>query len=789
MIEKLEQRRLMSVSVYYEVPTRTILLVGTPGNDSIFFNTGPNTDMVQVFPNYGGGTNYGNYFNLKPTDNDYDVTFTHIEVDMRGGNDKILVAGTISTPATLKGGDGNDVITIAGGTPGVITALEGGQGDDVLYGGTGSEHFFGGEGHDVITYAGRQQKLSLRMDNAGDDGAIGENDYIGPGNEAIIGGDNDDLIVGDNNANSLLGGGGKDVIYGLGGNDYMAGENGDDLLDGGTGADSFSGGGGNDTARFSDRTRQLRITLDDAANDGEIGEGDNVQASMETILGGRGNDNINLYFGVPNANRNVQGRDGNDTIRGGTGHDTIDGGNGDDLLQSSGGNDQFAGGAGTDTADYTAYATVAVHVSLDGVANDGAGAEQDNVLRDVENVYGTNGNDLIEGQSDDVANVFYGQAGNDTLKGGPGNDTLNGGAHHDKLYGDAGHDALNGAQGNDFFSGGNGRDTLNGGADADTFSGGLDADTVAYGGLINLNLSADNIANDGAPNEGDNIQIDVETLIGGAGNDVIRGSAGHNVLRGSFGNDTLIGEGGHDTLDGGQGADVFEGGAGTDTADYSDRTAPLTIGIGTQPDDGEANEHDNIKTDVENVRGGSGNDTISGSSFANEIWGGGGADKLVGREGDDTLHGDNGVDSLEGNQGNDILDGGKHADQLNGGEGRDNAWYGNRTNNVFVKLGDGANDGEVGENDFIQGSVENATAGAGNDTLIGDGQNNRFDGLAGNDTMHGMGGIDTMNGYAGNDRFYAKGDNAVDLIDGGAGTDIAQTDNNENLNAIETLIP
>ncbi|MGE8326460.1 retention module-containing protein [Pseudomonas urmiensis] len=61
-------------------------------------------------------------------------------------------------------------------------------------------------------------------------------------------------------------------------------------------------------------------------------------------------------------------------------------------------------------------------------------------------------------------------------------------------------------------------------------------------------------ANDGA-----------DTLMGGAGNDIIFGQGGNDYIDGGKGNDILLGGTGNDTLLGGEGNDVLVGGAGKDT--------------------------------------------------------------------------------------------------------------------------------------------------------------------------------------------------------------------------------
>jgi Ca2+-binding RTX toxin-like protein len=129
---------------------------------------------------------------------------------------------------------------------------------------------------------------------------------------------------------------------------------------------------------------------------------------------------------------------GNDTINasGGNGTGTalvapivFEGGEGTDTMTSGLGPDAFAGGGGTDTVVYTGSA--ALTVTIDGVANDGAAGEGDNVGTDVERVTGASGNDSITGSAG--ANLLKGGGGADTLTGGLGADTLNGGGGNDRI--------------------------------------------------------------------------------------------------------------------------------------------------------------------------------------------------------------------------------------------------------------------------------------------------------------------------------------------------------------------
>jgi Ca2+-binding RTX toxin-like protein len=162
---------------------------------------------------------------------------------------------------------------------------------------------------------------------------------------------------------------------------------------------------------------------------------------------------------------------------------------------------------------------------------------------------------------------------------------------------------------------------------------------------------------------------------GSNGNDNISAGPGNDTLRGGGGNDTLFGSDGRDLLNGGVGADEMLGGGGIDTVDYNARTADLVIGLGIVADDGEVGERDNVRTDIEIVIGGSGNDRISTSSGrAVQFFGRGGNDTLIGGSGNDILDGGEGNDSLVGQGGNDLLlaaDG--EIDTISGGSGTDTA--------------------------------------------------------------------------------------------------------------------
>ena len=97
----------------------------------------------------------------------------------------------------------------------------------------------------------------------------------------------------------------------------------------------------------------------------------------------------------------------------------------------------MSGGAGEDAASFLDHA-VAVSVTIDGFANDGAPGEGDDVRLDVERAYGGAGDDTMVGSPRD--NKLGGSGGRDRIAGGDGHDTLVGGAGDDRMFGNGGND-------------------------------------------------------------------------------------------------------------------------------------------------------------------------------------------------------------------------------------------------------------------------------------------------------------------------------------------------------------
>jgi Ca2+-binding RTX toxin-like protein len=221
--------------------------------------------------------------------------------------------------------------------------------------------------------------------------------------------------------------------------------------------------------------------------------------------------------------------------------------------------------------------------------------------------------------------------------------------------------AIDAGAGNDTYFGGMAR----GGASRVSFRGGTGRDTASYVNADRfVTVSLDGGLFDGRPGDGDNIGTDVEDLIGSRFPDTLTGNDANNVLDGRTGPDTLRGLGGNDTFPEGEfatGADDLSGGAGRDAVFYSQRRAGISVDLDGVADDGAAGELDNVRSDVEVVSSGSGNDVLIGNAGANEFGSGGGTDRIEGRGGADVLSAEDDIagflapDTVLGGAGNDRI--------------------------------------------------------------------------------------------------------------------------------------
>jgi Ca2+-binding RTX toxin-like protein len=335
-------------------------------------------------------------------------------------------------------------------------------------------------------------------------------------------------------------------------------------------------------------------------------------------------------------------------------------------------------------------------------------------------------------------------------------------------------------------SGGGGDDLFVQSVGNDVFQGGEGArDRVDYSSVATnpLSVSLDGIADDGelpiaGGFGGDNIQVDVEEVIGGPREDVLVGNASANlldggaaedILIGSAGSDMLIGgprDGGSDSLHGGSGDDYLDAGFGDDLLDGGAGRDSLVGGAGSDDLEGGA--------DDDSMEGGAGIDSLSGGNGDDVLHGG--AMLLIGADGGDTVDGNEGNDVVAGGAGDDQLDGGAGADVMTGGSDDDVADYGLRDSPIFVTFDGIANDGEQREEDNVGRDIEEVRGGEDRDDLIGNPAPNRMAGNEGEDYVDGGGGADDkINGGSDRDTLRAR-DGFADVVSCGTGVDFAIVD-------------
>jgi serralysin len=154
---------------------------------------------------------------------------------------------------------------------------------------------------------------------------------------------------------------------------------------------------------------------------------------------------------------------------------------------------------------------------------------------------------------------------------------------------------------------------------------------------------------------------------------------------------------------------------------------------------------------IENAKGGSGNDIVSGNQTANTLWGNGGNDTLYGGGGDD------------------VLIGGPGADTLIGSDGFDTTHYGDALAGLTADLVYAwLNTGEAAGDRYV--SMEALHGSAFADFLGGDSLGNQLIGGAGHDILFGRGGNDALFGGDGSDGLV--GGLGADFLSGGDGVDL-----------------
>ena len=451
---------------------------------------------------------------------------------------------------------------------------------------------------------------------------------------------------GGNGNDTLKGGSAADTLWGLAGNDLLSGFGGNDVLDGGLGNDVMRGGAGNDTYVINstgdkideqgntDSSDKVRSTV--TVNLATLGAGAIEHA---TLLGtgninATGNSKNNALTGN-SGNNSLVGADGNDTLDGGAGNDKLAGGTGNDRMLGGAGNDTITGGAGNDRIDGGAGNDTIVH--------SGTGANGDDVLLNF-----SGGNDTIQFAGADFYDFNWSRDGSDLILG----TAADGSYEFDGtirvagfFYSEADIAVKIDTQFNTDY-----------GTNADVATIHFTADVTK--GIENTTDTEVLIGyydgNDVINGNGGFYDI----LFGLGGDDILNGGSGFDHLLGGAGNDTLNGGGDDDILRGDAGVDTFDGGFGIDLLRFNfipDLEHGVVVDLSQNKvlDDG----FGNIETviNVEDVRGSSLDDKLTGSDDHNFLIGDDGNDTLHGGIGDDTLIGGEGNDRMSGDVGRDVF--------------------------------------------------------------------------------------------------------------------------------------
>lgn len=515
---------------------------------------------------------------------------------------------------------------------------------------------------------------------------------------------------------------GDDILEGGKGNDELHGGYGDDTLTGDQGNDTINGDEGlNDTVDYLKETGSDGVDVNLETGEATDTHGDeDTLSGVENVIGTDEDDNI-----TGNWEKNeLTGNDGDDTLIGGGNNDKISGGEGDDTIYGDGVDQQLIENGSFDDVGGQSFnrGSWGTFEEIPGWEPGG----ENQVLEIQKQSHGgtPEGDNFAElatdnGDKDPTISLkqtvtsetggtyvlqfdWSAREGRDTEGNSKFDVVVNGevvgsytdtekGWHQQEIHID-----------------------LNAGDNTVEFVSQADDPNTTVGALI------DNVSLE--PKFGGHDKITAgdgeDTVYGGGGNDKIDGGAGDDDLFGNAGNDTFknLRADGED----GNGNDVIDGGSGSDTVDYRKETQNLEIALGEGRDEAVTNTGDTL-IDIENVKGGKGDDTLTGNSE------------------DNTLSGGKGDDTLNGGEGNDVLKGGKGDNTLNGGDGVDTADFSGAKGGLNIILDDsggGSFDNGRGGTDTLS-SIENLKGGKGDDVLGGNTGDNKLSGGNGDDWLFG----------------------------------------------------
>jgi Ca2+-binding RTX toxin-like protein len=417
----------------------------------------------------------------------------------------------------------------------------------------------------------------------------------GDGNDRIDSNEGDDIIYGGCGDDRIVSGDGDDIVYGGAGNDVLWGGIGNDVLSGGDGNDRLFGGLGNDILRGG------------SGNDRLFGDQGN-----DVLVGGSGRDYI--YDGS-----------GKDHISGDTGNDTI-------FASADLENDMFDGGEGVNKLS---YATAKESIVFDIGKGTVTGADIGN----------------------DKASNFQ------ILEGGSGNDTFVGAMKiqtspapaaevetesHSNSIDSASDDSQSVEDDNHTEANDDGEDLpVSVANEGNTYLGGSGTDTLDYSSAdqsITVNISHGIAHSAGMETV---YYSSIEKFITGLGDDKFLAAGATSQVHMTITDspdlpedaecstpaatedasvNTLdLSDESRDSVSGAAANQHYSGGAGNDTLDYSEAQYSITINLDTGVASGQEIGTDTFEG-IEQLFGGSANDTFIVGSGSYVLDGNGGAD-------------------------------------------------------------------------------------------------------------------------------------------------------------------
>jgi Ca2+-binding RTX toxin-like protein len=493
--------------------------------------------------------------------------------------------------------------------------LLGGMGNDILRGSAGADVMDGGgnnwPGHDLVDYSASAAAVTLNLATGTGSGGDAEGDFLNQ-IEGVIGTVWDDIVTGHLGGDLLYGGLGVDTLNGNSGDDRIFGEAGNDVIDGNENNDWLSGGAGQDvihggaglgadilfsnlqSAGYTGRFRSYApsdLDLDRGAEadqlfagDGEdvlfIGYNDSANGGDNSQIGNFYNQGDALVISLQGASSGVTIDFRQSTIANGAGVITgiehvnfVEGSNFDDVIYMRASDsihqwNTVYGMAGNDNLNAAAWTT---------------------------ELYGGDGNDIINARDATFVRMADGGAGNDIVlttsstwqgsyAGGTGYDILGVAGDTNDFIALSGFEYVDLVNGARLFVRGA---QFNSGFALDTGVGG-DGSIVVYmetgQNFVSKffsffgNVSISVLGTNGLDviKAGDGLHV----IDAGDGTDVIRGGNLVDTINGGTGIDKISGGGGADILTGGAGGDVFKYGRITDsgTGASADRITDFAIG-------------------------------------------------------------------------------------------------------------------------------------------------------------------------------------------------------------------